>query len=126
MNEFQATTVMVALFALRCVLPIVLLAAIAYGMKQLVRHWEKEEAAAPRPQPSIALPMAARPERPPKLSIPCWVFNNCDDDTRKRCPAFIHQPALCWLARLAAEGNVPAQCADCPLYTGTPAFAAGD
>lgn len=127
MNEFQATTVMVALFALRCVLPIVLLAAIAYGMRHLVKHWEKEEAAWPKPQPSIPLPMAAdKPERPSRLSIPCWVFNNCDEDARKNCPAFIHQPVLCWLARLGVEGSVPAKCADCPLYSGAPAFAAGD
>lgn len=43
MNEFQATTVMVVLFTLRCVLPVVVMAAIAYSMKRLVRHWEVED-----------------------------------------------------------------------------------
>ncbi|MBP9500558.1 MAG: hypothetical protein KBF17_00210 [Candidatus Promineofilum sp.] len=43
MNEFQATTVMVVLFSLRCVLPVVVMAAIACGMKRLVRHWEVED-----------------------------------------------------------------------------------
>jgi len=127
MNDFQAISVMVALFALRCVLPLVLLAAVAYGMKRLVRHWEKEEAAAATPRPSIPLPMAAQPEnRSPKPSIPCWVFNNCDETTRQACPAYIHQTAICWLIRLGVEGRVPAKCADCPLYSGAPAFAAGD
>ncbi|HMT22361.1 MAG TPA: hypothetical protein PKE20_14150 [Promineifilum sp.] len=46
MNEFQATTVVVALFALRCIAPLLLMLVIGYGMKRLVAHWEREDAAA--------------------------------------------------------------------------------
>ena len=59
MNDFQATAVMVALFALRCVLPMVLMLAIGYGMNKLVDHWEREEAAAKNPPPAIPLPVAS-------------------------------------------------------------------
>lgn len=127
MNEFQATTVLVGLFALRCVLPIVLMAAIAYSMKRLVKHWEREDAAAPEARPAIPLPMiVGSAESSPKSAIPCWVFKNCDESARDNCPAYITKAPLCWLARLGADGRVPAKCADCPLYGGTAAFAAGD
>ena len=43
MNEFQGTAIIIALFTLRCVMPFVLMLALAYGMKQLVRHWDSEE-----------------------------------------------------------------------------------
>ena len=38
MNEFQATAVMAALFALRCVAPFLLLLLTGYGMKRLAAH----------------------------------------------------------------------------------------
>ncbi len=125
MNEFQATAVMVALFALRCVVPFVLMMAIGYGMKRLVRHWDAEEAAATRPRPSMPLPMAARSPQPARPAIPCWVLNNCDENTRAACPAYASPSLACWVARLRADGQVPARCSGCELYTGA-AFAVGD
>jgi hypothetical protein len=127
MNEFQGTAVIVALFALRCVVPFVLMLALGYGMKRLVRHWESEEAEQPQTQSSIPLPMAARPAvRAAKPALPCWVVNNCDEKTRNACPAYASPSLACWVARLRASGQVPDKCAGCDLYTGTPAFAAGD
>lgn len=127
MNEFQATTVIVVLFALRCVVPFVLMLAIGYGMKQLVKHWEKEDAAQTGARPSIPLAMAGTtPAQPARPKLPCWVVNNCDEQTRRSCPAYASPSLACWVARLRAEGQVPAKCAGCGLYTGSPSFAAGD
>lgn len=125
MNEFQATTVIVALFALRCIVPIALMFAIGYGMKRLVRHWENEEAA--RPRESIPLVVVAGTSTPPaSAKVPCWVLNNCDEQTRLTCPAYASPLLACWMARLRAEGQMPAKCAGCSLYAGSPSFAAGD
>jgi hypothetical protein len=127
MNEFQATAVIVALFVLRCVVPFVLLMAIGYGMNRLVDRWEREDKARAEPRPAIPLLMAAQtPDAAPKSKIPCWVFNNCDEKTRAACPAYANPAVPCWLARLRAEGRVPAKCAGCALYTGVPALASGD
>ncbi len=125
MNEFQATTVLMALFALRCVAPIMLMAAIAYGMKRLVMYWEATEADGPRPQPAIPLTMAVS-ARSAKPGLPCWLVKNCDAKTRDGCPAYANPSLACWVARLRADGQVPASCAGCELYSGAPAFAAGD
>ena len=126
MNDFQATAVMVALFALRCVLPMVLMFAIGYGMNKLVDHWEKQEAAAKAPKPAIPLPVAqpaaARPAAA-AAKIPCWVFKNCDEQKRASCPAYQNQSLACWVALIRAEGKLPAKCAGCERYSGMPAFA---
>lgn len=127
MNEFQATSVLVVLFALRCVLPIVLVATIAYSMKRLVKHWEKETAEGSGALPVFSLPMATpMPEPSTRPAIPCWVFRNCDERTRANCPAYVTKAPLCWLARIGSDGRVPAQCAGCPRYTEAAAIAAGD
>ena len=125
MNEFQATAVLVALFALRCVAPLVLMAAIGYGMKRLVTYWEAEESDRPRPQSAIPLTIAA-PARSAKPAPPCWLVKNCDPTTRENCPAYANPSLACWVARLRADGQVPARCAGCELYSGAPALAAGD
>lgn len=127
MNEFQATAVIVGLFALRCIVPFVLMLAIGYGMKRLVMHWEKEDATRAQPRPSIPLAMAgSTAAAPAKSKIPCWILNNCDEQTRRACPAYASPSLACWVARLRAEGQVPAKCAGCGLYSGSPSFAAGD
>lgn len=126
MNEFQATAVVVALFALRCVAPFLLVVALGYGMKRLVRHWEKEEAEPVQPRPSIPLAMSTPAAAPSKKNIPCWVFNNCDEKKRNACPAYASPSLACWVARLQSEGRVPAKCAGCTLYTGAPGLAMGD
>jgi hypothetical protein len=126
MNDFQAISVMIGLFALRCVLPLVLLMVIGYGMNRLVKHWEKEEGAAGAPRPSIPLAMAAQAASPARSKIPCWMLNNCDEKTRAACPAYADPSVACWVARLRVDGRLPARCATCSLYTGAPVFASGD
>ncbi len=56
MNGFQATAVMVALFALRCVAPLVLMFAIGYLMNRLVDRWNAQDAAQEAPS-SVPLPV---------------------------------------------------------------------
>ena len=46
MNEISATILLVFLFALRCLLPLVITLAIGYLMNRLVEHWQAEERAA--------------------------------------------------------------------------------
>ena len=128
MNEFQGTAVVVALFALRCVLPLALLFAIGYAMTKLANRWEKQEQGQPGSRVAIPLPMAGAesPATAAALKVPCWVYKNCDETKRARCPATRNPSLACWVALTWAEGRLPAKCANCPRYTGAPALAVGD
>lgn len=117
MEEFQATLVLVGLFALRCIAPLLFTLAVGYLMNRLVERWEAQDAAEAAAEP----PSAAAP-RPgglsiPTIGIPCWVFNNCEPEKRSQCPAYLKPKLACWLARKLAEGELPAACADCEMYT---------
>lgn len=118
MNEFQATGVLVALFALRCLVPLALLAVMGYLMNRLHERWDREDAAreevAPIPPAAAPAPRGARP------ALPCWVLRNCDEQQRANCPAYLAPSLACFVARLRSDGQLPAACADCRLYTAQP------
>ncbi|MBE2223437.1 MAG: hypothetical protein IAF02_17995 [Anaerolineae bacterium] len=134
MNEFEATGVMVLLFALRCVMPFVLLMGVGYFMNRMVDKWErdalaqeaKEREATPESQPGqifpdkpgITQPAFAKStvEKQPALQVPCWLIKKCDPATRADCAANQQRGKPCWVARLAVEGALPSGCPDCPIY----------
>lgn len=123
MSSFQATGVLIILFALRCIVPILIVVGIGYLMNRLVDRWEAEAAVAEAAsvEPQAVHPATAVADTAPAPAIPalpCWITRNCDETRRKSCPAF-HQPDLpCWQARAAAEGAQPADCPSCPVYEG--------
>lgn len=123
MSEYQATGVLVALFALRCVLPFALTMLVGYGMNRLVAHWERQDAAAKPPAPTPTPIPARRPARPASIpvvavrpSLPCWVFNNCAESAYVNCAAYKNSAVPCWLARSRADGALPAKCESCAIY----------
>lgn len=134
MNEFEATGVMILLFALRCIAPLLLIMGVGYFMNRMVDKWEqdaleqqaKERETNPEPQPGqifpekpgIAQPAFAKPslEKKPELQVPCWLVKKCDPATRADCAATQQRGKPCWVARLAVEGVLPAGCPDCPIY----------
>lgn len=121
MSGFDATLVMVALFALRCVAPLAITAGLGYLMNRLVDRWETAEALEPAPLPEPEPAPAPRRQPQPQpvlslLSLPCWVTNSCPEKKRKGCPACGRDDVPCWQARLEAEGILPSSCPDCPRY----------
>ena len=126
MNELEATAVMIGLFALRCIAPLLITLGLCYLMNRLVDRWEEaevsEKADDPLPLPAPQ-PSAPRTARAPALSIPCWVFQNCDEARRERCAAYRRQGIPCWQARLLEDGKLPDTCPDCPRYIAAQAAA---
>lgn len=117
MNELQATAVMIGLFALRCIVPLLLTLALVHLMNRLLARWSAAEAA-PATQPAVVRPLpvaaASRPSQTP--SIACWLLNNCSEEKRACCPAYRLQGVPCWQARLIEEGKLPDNCPTCPQY----------
>lgn len=115
MNEFGATFTMIFLFALRCVVPVVLTVVIGWLMNRLVDRWEAEETAVidqPKPQRPQPAP-SGTPRRAIPAMINCWVFNNCDASD---CVAFENTAVSCWKTKLSPSGQLPAKCVTCPIY----------
>ena len=97
MNEFQAIAVTMALFALRCVLPLALLFAIGYAMTRLANRWESQEKGQSASGAAIPLPMAGAesPVVASALKVPCWVLKTA---TRPSAPAARRRATRRWRA----------------------------
>jgi hypothetical protein len=114
MDEIQGTAVLIALFALRCIAPLVITLVIGYFMNRLVDRWQAEDLAqeaeleaAPTLIPPEAIETSVVPgqKRRPLVAVPCWVLRNCDEAKMADCPAR-KMPFL----------PLPDMCIDCDLY----------
>ncbi len=122
MDKFTATLVMILLFALRCIIPLVLTLLIGRAMNRMVDKWEAQEAARDKePEPDIPVTVST-PLQPPGLtaSVKCWVFRDCG---RTDCAAYQNPDVLCWKIKTEENGRLPDKCLDCAYYevTSTPA-----
>jgi hypothetical protein len=115
MNASQATFTMILLFALRCVVPLVLMFGIGYAMNWLVDRWETE--AVTEAASGLGTAVAT------KTGGNCWAFKQCSEEQRQDCPGFKNQMTPCWLVRTRAEGVLPDDCLTCPIYQQAPSFA---
>lgn len=124
MKELEATAVLVALFALRCIAPLVFTITIAYLMNRLVDRWrvedefllQEERLAAEKVRPAADI-------KSPVVTIPCWILRNCEESMQSGCAAR-KQPGLpCWLVRLRYDGALPETCPACPIYAQDKAIA---
>jgi hypothetical protein len=122
MNEFEATAVMIGLFALRCVVPLLITIGLGRLMNRLIDHWaaEDEEARRRRTRAPLPAPVPAQASATGDQSIPlpCWILRNCDEKKRAQCAAYRRQGIPCWQARLIEEGRLPEPCPTCPQYLG--------
>jgi hypothetical protein len=116
MSRFTEMIVLVALFALRLGVPVVLTFAVGFLLRRLDMKWEADaQREAVETTASVA---PAAPKR--SKSLPCWLIKGCSEDMVRNCPAHQNQSLPCWLARLRAEGRIPQLCATCDLFR-TPA-----
>lgn len=98
MNDLLATTVLILLFALRCMLPLVLTLLIGYSMNRLVTRWQAEEQASMKVET-------------------CWETKNCPPEQRDNCPVYRQTGVACWQVKQQLTGVLPQACLECPLYT---------
>jgi hypothetical protein len=118
MSELEATGVMIALFALRCLAPLALTIGIGYLMNRLVDRWRAEDEAREAAGPEPEMQPLPRPAlKVPTITIPCWVTRDCPPDKADDCPAKAFPAIPCWMARMQVEGRLPDTCPDCPIYT---------
>ncbi|ABK16060.1 MerR family transcriptional regulator [Syntrophobacter fumaroxidans] len=47
---------------------------------------------------------------------PCWSIRDCDEETRKQCPAILNFPVPCWELKPRCCKDSDLACSDCEVY----------
>jgi len=122
-NVILETLALTVLFVLRLGIPIAVTILIAWGLRRLDARWQAEAAAQQSSRAVAAGDLdAAAVTSPLAAQQPCWELNNCSDAQRGDCPACAALDIPCWMARLRADGKLPARCYGCALFRTRPSL----
>ena len=123
MNVIFETLALTVLIVLRLGIPIAVTVLIAWGLRRLDARWQAEAAAQQSSRAVAAGDLdAAAVTSPLAAQQPCWELNNCSDAQRGNCPACAALDIPCWMARLRADGKLPARCYGCALFRTRPSL----
>lgn len=103
------------MFILRLGVPLAITLAAGYLLRRLDARWQAEAWAqweASRGEDEPAPDFSAFEE----ATEPCWAIKRCNGPVVEDCPTVARPDVPCWLARLQAEGQLPAACYNCELF----------
>lgn len=115
MGPYFEIAAVAGLFLLRLGVPLAITAVVVWWLRRLDARWQAQaEAESRRVLELKAEPVVVAAAQPAR---PCWEERNCAESVREHCPAYFQPAVPCWLARRAADGHLPAACADCARFT---------
>ena len=104
------------MFILRLGVPLIVTLLVTWMLHRLDERWRRQALQNRQLPASTALP-AADPGAQPRAPVPCWGYRRCPEACHTLCPAYLAPELPCWLARLRADGRLPAGCRTCPLFS---------
>lgn len=104
MNEVYSVIMVLAGFAVRLAIPILITALIVHFLRGLDERWQREAQQVP-----------AAVEKPA-----CWEIKQCPPEHRKDCQGYA-SPLPCWQARRMANGYMREECLSCRIFLRMPA-----
>jgi len=116
MDMTQGLWYMLGWFLLRFGLPIVATVMVCWLFRRLDERW-RAQAEETRKQ---AVAEGVIP------IIRCWLLNDCPEEKRGKCAAYLQQDIPCWQHFRAKNGELKDGCIGCGVFRGAPAPAIGD
>ena len=111
MNELSVILTLIAGFVLRFGIPIGVTALLVYALRRLDQKWQRE------------VELAAQPELVQVSlfdKIRCWATNECSQEIRETCPAFMESGRPCWQVHRDVSGEMQPKCLECPVFQAAP------
>ena len=107
MEMLEAVASAVVGIILRFGLPVGLTLLVCWFFRRLDTRWQKEaETYLERSGIQSLVPV-----------VRCWLLNDCPEERRNSCPAFINQGIPCWQQFRASNGELKEACLGCKVFT---------
>jgi hypothetical protein len=106
---------------LRLAIPLLLTLLLAWLLRRLDAHWQKEAAAERRVAERRVTERQVAERRPAAHRIatetlrPCWQICQCAPEQRRSCPAFTHPDQSCW-DHFRTNSALPEKCLTCQVW----------
>jgi hypothetical protein len=111
----QDMIVVTMMAVLRFMVPVFLIAGVAYLLVRYSRAQMQSDIQAPPEAKSLTPAEWARAVTVPS-AVPCWEQKHCEPAKRSSCAAYKRSHVPCWLAVQVAEGQLRDGCLTCELY----------
>lgn len=122
MNVLIELIAVIVLSVLRLGVPIAVTIGIVWGLRRLDGRWQADAQA--RHASRVVAEGLVAPEdviSPMAAERPCWSENGCPPEKKRLCAACSATDIPCWMARLRADGKLPARCYGCARFKTRPA-----
>lgn len=116
METSQGFIYLLGWFGLRFGIPIVLTILMVWAFRRLDARWQE--------QAETTRKLAAEKGLVP--IVRCWLLNDCPDEKREKCPAYLEQHTPCWQHFRMKNGELKQACLGCGVFRGAPAPGIGD
>ncbi len=111
MNELSVILTLIAGLLLRFGIPIGITALLVYALRRLDQKWQREVGLEAQPE-LVQISLFDK--------IRCWATNECSQEIRETCPAFIESGRPCWQVHRDVTGEMQPKCLDCPVFQEAP------
>jgi hypothetical protein len=116
MDTVQGLLLAIGWFLLRFGLPIIVTVVVCRLFMKIDERWQSE-ATTYREKAGVE-----------KLipTVRCWVFNDCPEEKREKCPAYQEQHIPCWQHFRSKNAELKETCIGCGVFRGVPIPVTGD
>ena len=90
-------------------LPILVTALVIIGLRKLDEIWQSSART-----PNLAMQLVQ------VQNSGCWNAKNCSAETRRNCPAYMHQDMPCWQSMRDNHGQMKEACLGCDVFKSAP------
>ncbi|MBM3144230.1 MAG: hypothetical protein FJ010_04510 [Chloroflexi bacterium] len=115
METTQGLLLAIGWFLLRFGLPVALTGLVIWLFKRLDARWQAEAQEYRKRTGVESLAPTVR----------CWLLNDCPEERKQNCPAFLNQGTPCWQHFRAGDGSLRESCLGCGVFRGAPVLASG-
>ena len=112
MNELSVILTLIAGLLLRFGIPIGITVLLVYALRRLDQKWQREVELEAQPELELHVSLFDK--------IRCWATNECSQENRETCPAFIERGRPCWQVHREVSGEMQSKCLDCPVFQAAP------
>ena len=107
MDGLLTSLAMILGILLRIAIPVIVTFLIIFFLRRLDEHWKKETDIGEGQLVKVG-------------NVGCWEINNCPEDNRAKCKAYLNPDTPCWQVFRGNNSRLQERCIGCEVFRQAP------